>query len=61
MKKTLLRLIGLSTLVVLLSGTVAAQSLPADASNDLTPTGINSQGGRNLTHSVLSEFGSPTG
>ena len=61
MKIPLLRLTGLCALAMLLAGSLAAQALPTDSSHDLTPTGLYPQDGRLLTHSVLSEFGSPTG
>ena len=61
MRKTLLRLTGLCALTMLLAGSIAAQSLPSEPSDGLTSTGLNPLEGRLLTHSVLSEFGSPTG
>lgn len=61
MRKTLYRLFGLSAVVVLLAGSLAAQSLTPDLNDERNPSGLNSANGRAFTHSVLAEFGSPTG
>jgi len=61
MRKTLFRLFGLSAVMVLLAGSLAAQSLTPDLNNESNPTALDSANGRAFTHSVLAEFASPTG
>lgn len=61
MRKTLYRVLGLSAVLVLCAGGLAAQSLAPDVNQEQNPTGLDAANGRAFSHSVLAEFASPTG
>ena len=61
MRRTLHIMTCLSAMVVLIAGSVAAQSQSPASIQELNPAVFDPSDGRIFTHSVLSELGAPTG